>query len=344
MTSLTPMVITQRDVAARAGVSVSVVSAVLAGSKSVRMSPETRERVEEAIADTGYRTNHAAKALRQSRSGIVSVVVPKITNPILNEAVEGIQDAAEADGTVVIISEADRLSGGSKLLTRLVGTQMTDGFLVRATKVGDEAIAEFARRGIPFVVLNRPGPERHVGVWVDDSSGVAAAAEHLLAAGHRRIAFVGGPDHGLGVDDRIAGFRRAHEERGRRPDETLVRAVGYDPATIALATTDLVTGRRPPTGLIVDNAWVAAGAVAALVDQGVRIPEDMSVITYHDLPQGEFVRPALSAVRMPVREAGQAGFAVLQKMIMGGRGRSATIRRPGPLVVDRGSVTRPRRT
>ncbi len=332
--------VTQREVAARAGVSPSVVSAVLAGSSSVRMSEETRRRIEQVIAETGYRTNHAARSLRQARSRIVSAVVPKLTNPIFNQVVAGIETAADLDDTMVIISDSERLAEGGTLLSRLVGTGMADGFLVRETTLGDETIAEFQRRGIPFVVLNGRGTRGHTSVWVDDTAGIAAATDHLLELGHRRIGLVGGPVHGTGTDDRRRGFDQAHAGRRRSVSVELVRPVGYEPEAIHAATRELLALRRRPTALVVDNAWVARAAVAAAIDHHVAIPDELSIITYHDIPTAEFDRPALSSVAMPLDEAGRQGYAVLRRMINGERPRSRVITDPAPRVIDRGS-TRP---
>ncbi|HEY9291162.1 MAG TPA: LacI family DNA-binding transcriptional regulator [Microlunatus sp.] len=331
--------VTIKEVAARAGVSTAVVSAAISGAQgTIRMSEATRERVERAIAETGYRANHAAKSLSLSRSGVIAAVVPKIANPIFELAIRGMQDAAEADGDVLLLADALWIEPGSHLMSRIAGTGMVDGFLLRTTDWGSETAEELTSRSIPFVILQTPIDGGPVAVWVDDRAGIDLATSRLLDQGHRRIALIGGPTGGPTSDGRIDGYRDAMRRAQVRADLTLVRQVGYEPSDVGAETHRLLTSVEPPTALIIDNVVAAPGALAAITDLGIRVPEELSLIVYHDLPLADSLRPAPTTVRMPVFEAGRRGYLALRRLIDGKPARSTTIARPAPKLIDRGSV------
>lgn len=334
--------VTLKDVAKKAGVSTAVVSAAMSGSATtIRMSEATRLRVERAIAETGYRVNHAAKSLSMSRSGIVAAVVPKIANPVFELAIRGIQAAAEEAGDVLMLADALWIEPGTHLMQRMVGTRMVDGFLVRSPQLGSETIEELTSRTIPYVILQTPGDdEQRTSIWIDDHAGIAAATEHLLQLGHRRIALVGGPDRDFG-GPRVAGYLDTLRAAGLRPDPRLIHRSGFDPHVVAQSAMAVLTGSEPPTAMIVDNVIAAAGALATIVDLGLRVPEDLSVVVYQDLPSADVLRPAPTTVRMPVYEAGVRGYRALRQLIDGKRPRSALVKSPRPKLIDRGSTAPP---
>ncbi|MFC7844350.1 LacI family DNA-binding transcriptional regulator [Streptomyces sp. NPDC001046] len=330
--------VTLRTVAEHAGVSAAVVSAAISGSSTVRMSEATRQRVLEAIRELGYVPNHAARSLKTSRTGIVATITPKISNPVFDEALRGVQDAADAHEGVVLISDSDRISPGSNLMSRLVGTGMADGFLVRFMAVDNENIAAFTARGVPCVILNGPSDGTHVCVWVDDREGIFLATDHLLELGHRRIALIGGPPTPFTADARGNGYRAAFRSRRLTPPGREWIMPGYEPHDVKTRLSSLMRRSDPPTAVVIDNVVLARGLIAAVADLGLRVPDDLSVIAYHDIPQADFYRPALSTVKMPLYEAGVRGYETLKRMIDGGQGRSATVRKPAPTIIDRGST------
>lgn len=330
--------VTIKDVAKLAGVSTAVVSAAMSGrAHNIRMSDATRLRVERAIADTGYRANHAATALRRSRSGVIAAVVPKIANPVFELAIRGMHDAAEKSGDVLLLADAEWIEPGSHLMSRIAGTGMVDGVLLRSTRWGTETSDELTMRSIPFVVLQNPADDHRTSVWVDDEAGIFAATTHLLSLGHRRIAMAGGPELSFG-GTRIDGFVNAMAAFDVEYDRSLVRPIGYDAVALGLEVRRLLTRDDPPTALIIDNILVATGALAAIVDLGVRVPDDLSVVVYQDLPMADHLRPAPTTVRMPIYQAGVRGYRTLRSMIDGKRGRSAVVASPKPKLIDRGSA------
>lgn len=337
--------VTIKDVAERAGVSTAVVSAALGGnSRTVRMSEATRQRVELAIAETGYRANHAAKSLSLSRTGVIAAVVPKIANPVFEYVIRGMHAAAEEQGEVLLLADSLWIEPGSHLMARMAGTGMVDGFLVRTTEWGSERSEELTKRNLPFVILQTPAPpapNAPISVWVDDSAGIAAAARHLLELGHRDIAMVGGPRSARGLGTRAGGLRDALAEADLAFDPTRFHPIGFDLGAVEAAVRQVMLGDRRPTALIIDNVSAAQGALAALVDLGIRVPQDVSVVAYHDLPTADHLRPAPTTVRMPLEQAGRLGYQTLQRLIAGQPAQSVVVRTPAPLLVDRGSTAPP---
>lgn len=327
--------VTIKDVAKRAGVSTAVVSATITGrAKTVRMSEATRLRVEQAIVETGYRVNHAAKSLRVSRSGVIAAVVPKIANPIFEYAIRGMQAAAEEAGDVLLLADALWIEPGSHLMRRMAGTGMVDGFLLRSAHLRSETIDELTGRSIPYVFLQTPFDDQRTSVWVDEAAGVGTAARHLLRLGHRRIALVGGPDAG----PRVEGYLTALGEFGVEPDPRLIDRVGFDPLAVGRSTTAILSAADRPTAMIIDNMVAAPGALAAIVDLGLRVPEDLSIVVYQDLPSADVMRPAPTTVRMPIYQAGARGYQMLSQVIDGKRVRSGLIKSPRPKLIDRRST------
>ncbi|WP_232827428.1 LacI family DNA-binding transcriptional regulator [Jiangella endophytica] len=339
-----------REVAAKAGVSVAVVSAVVSGgSGNVRLSEETRQRVLRTVEATGYRRNHAARALRSSHAGVISVVIPRVTNAVLARAMEGMQQLAQDEGLVLMLTDANWIVADGKvsnLMTRLSGTGIVDGFIVRTTSVGNEAVADLTARGVPLVILHEPFPGHdHVCVWVDDEPGVRAAAEHLIELGHEHIAMIGGPRHDIPDDAaRSRGFRAALAEHDLPLTSQSILAVGYGEAEIAAAIRKLFQAATPPTGIVVDNVVAAPAAMATVVDLGLRVPDDVSVIAYHDIDAAGLTRPSLSTVKMPVEEAGRKGLETLLRLIAGEPAESVLVSDPPPVVIQRQSTAPPSRT
>lgn len=308
--------VTLRDVAKHAGVSTAVVSATISGgSGTIRMSDATRQRVLASIEATGYTVNHAARSLRTARTGVVSAVVPKIANPVFEHVVRGIQQEVARNDGVLLLADSEWLTVGSHLLSRLAAGGMTDGFLVRRAQLGDDTIDELARLEVPCVVLASPDGV-HPSIWVDDRAGVRRATRHLLGLGHRRVALVGGLAHPDGfTDSRVIGFAEAFEQVEAAPSTDLYRPVGYDHGAAARAVSELLALEDRPTALVVDNVTSAAAVYGAIARAGLRVPEDVSVVGYHDVAEADVLWPALTTVRMPLHQVGVEAARMLHALV-----------------------------
>lgn len=327
-----------RDVAKHAGVSVSAVSAVINGSRYVRMTPQTRERVLDAIKATKYVPNHAARTLRLARSGVIAVIIPKISNPVFEEMLRGVQDAADELNNVVLLGDSDRVRPGSNLLDRLTTHGRVDGFLLfPSTTIDVKTIAELTERNVPVVVLAYSDAYSAATVGVDDARGFELATRHLIELGHTRIGFLGGlPD--THVSRREEGYRRALREAGirRRPEWT--QQEGFTAQGAADALTSILELTKRPTALVVNNVTTAIGVLASAHDRGIDIPGDLSIVAYHDIPLAATIRPALTCVRMPMYEVGNRGIRMLARLLDGNTLEHHIIEEPAPELIVRSST------
>lgn len=334
--------VTMKTLADHAGVSVSVVSAVISGSKYVRMSEETRGRVLQAIKDLNYVPNYAARSLRLAKSNVLAVVVPHISDPIYSRMLDGIYRGADELGCVVLLGDAARVRSGSELLNRILGQGQVDGVLVRpSATLGSELFHEVGRHGTPMVVLDELDDPDVVSIASDDTAGMAVAVQHLAALGHRDIAFLGGEERYNATRARIEGFRAAMAARDLDVRSDWITYSHQEAVSGYRAMLSLLDGSSRPTAMIVNNITTALGVLAAASDRGVAVPSQLSIVAYHDTHEAEFSRPALTTVAMPMAEWGYEGVLALGELREGRSVASRRVTSPEPRLVVRGSTAPP---
>lgn len=342
------MPVTLVEVAARAGVSPATVSRVLNGNYPVAAS--TRERVEQAVRELDYVVNAHARALLHSTSGIVGVVLNDASDPFFAGIARGIQAAANGTRRLSIICNSDGDPSQEFAFLDLLRGHRADAVVVVGAAPEDEEFrAESTNRanglrtsGTRLVLCGRPSPSPSAPgdvVSIENESGSVAITQHLLDLGHRDIAYITGPPARTTTTARFNGFRSTMEAAGITVDESMVMPGDFnrDSGRAAVATL-LATGKKF-TALLAGNDLMAAGAIAALREAGVRVPEDVSVAGYDDLPTAVDVWPALTTVHVPLEDVGRLAV----ELAFGGSGMQTTITVPTHLVV-RGSTTAPQRT
>lgn len=331
--------VTLKMLAERAGTSVSVVSAVINDSPHVRMSADTRERVLAEIKKANYVPNHAARSLRLARTQLLAVIIPSISRPVFEPLLDGIYAGAEESGDVVLLGDAGNLVSGSQLVERILGQGQVDGTLVRHSATLDGAIVDdLAARGAPLVVLDEVPDDRFTWVSLDEPLGCRVVTQHLLDLGHREIAFIGGVEAFSGTKRRLQGFSDAMRDAGCRVrDEWVIfgpqlAEPGYE------AMSSLIASGPIPTAVVANNIVTGRGIASAALDAGIRIPQDLSIAAFHDLPGADVDRPALTTVSMPMRELGLAGVRMFNRLRAGESVESRMITDPPPRLIDRGST------
>jgi LacI family transcriptional regulator len=309
--------VTIRDVARFAEVSHQTVSRVINGAH--RISPQTRARVERAIADLGFRPSHIARSLVRRRPNMVGLVMGDVASPFFPDVVRGAEDVlAPADYSLILSSSRRDPERERKNVTRLL-ERSTDGLILGAPQSPPQALAELAdRTAVPMVFLNRDVQGPHVAaVWVDWQSATAEVVDHLAALGHRRVALV--------------VPTRAEAPFGNREDwygPALARAaLGPEPAWIFRESISLEGGyragqrllalRERPTAAICHSDVMAIGLLQACTEAGVGVPRDLSIVGWDDLPYANLVTPALTTVRVPRYELGQAAARRLLDLMAG---------------------------
>ena len=332
---------TLSDVAARAGVDVSTVSRVLSGSQGQRIADKTRRRILQAAKSLKYQPNMAARSLRVARTFSLGIAVPQLDNPVFSQIIIGAERGARERGYSLVVAHIEESSSDDDAYGRLVSANRVDGLLV--TTLNDNSIVLRAARNarVPFVLLNRSVKGIRNSITFDSAEAARIAVRHLIELGHTRIAHLSGqlnPSTGIG---RFAGYRDALAAAGIPYDPSLVAVSGYTVKGGADAMRAIL--QRPgerPTALFVLTLSAATGAMLVLQERGIRVPDEMSIVTVHDAPIAEVMFPPLTTVQMPVERMGYDGATGLIDLIEGRRKTVCDVMAPLQLVL-RASTSRP---
>lgn len=337
---------TSADVATEAGVSRTTVSFVLNGRTDVKIPEDTRGRVLRAAERLGYHPNAPARQLAGGRSRIMALVLRQTpeqlaADAILAETLRGLATAARSQGFQVMV-EPLAPDGPDGSYAGLLRAQHADGMIISGPRVDDPQLTALVRDGFP-VVLQGTLPGLNVAsVDVDNVAGARVAVEHLLALGHRRIACItNAPLVYTAAIERLEGYRQALAAAG----------IEHDPALVATADFDAPTGHAAMQRLLADAAFdavfvasdvVALGAIGALREAGLRVPDDVSVVGFDDIPLAAYFDPPMTTIRLPAFELGQAaGRALLERIAdPAAAGRTLLMTE----LVVRASTAAPRRT
>ncbi|MDQ3782980.1 MAG: LacI family transcriptional regulator [Actinomycetota bacterium] len=305
------------DVAARAGVSKSLVSLVMRGAPNV--SDARRAAVLSAAAELGYRPNAMAQGLVRSRTFVVGVMLSDLHNPFFTAVVDGISAGAHALDYRALINTGDRSAAREEDAVETLLRLRTDGIVLAGTVI-DPAVIDRLGREVPIVLASKGSASKLVdSVVTDDVAGAALAVDHLVGLGHRRIAHVSG-GAGAGADSRVTGYRRAMR-RHRLSDQVRVVPGAYTEAGGAAGATALWADGSPPTGIVAPNDLAAIGVIQAVEDMGLRVPDDVSVVGYDDSSVAALAHIGLTSVRQHPEEMGARAVELLVERI--DRGRSA---------------------
>lgn len=304
-------VVSVKDVAERAGVSVGTVSNVM--NHPEKVADAARARVLAAIEELGFIRNDAARQLRDGRSTSIGLVVLDVRNPFFTDIARGAEDRAAQAGLTVLLANSDENPAREAAYVDLFEQQRVHGVLI--SPLGDitPRLGMLRARGIPAVLVDRAAPDASFSsVSVDDVAGGRMAAEHLIAQGRRRIAFVGGPLQLRQASDRLDGARQAVAEH---PDVEL-RVIEIDALSVIAgraAGAAIVESADRPDAVFAANDLVAMGVLQALMMQGagIRVPEDIALIGYDDIDFASAAVVPLSSIRQPSALIGQTAVEIL---------------------------------
>ncbi len=301
-----------KEVARRAGVSLGTVSNVLNRPQSV--TPQTRQRVLDAIEELGYVRNDSARHLRAGRSRTVAIVVLDVSNPFFTDVVHGAEEAVEQAGGMLIVCNSGEDQARERRHLDMLEEQRVRGLLV--TPVGDghhKRLERLIKRGIPVVLVDRgTGEPNRCSVSVDDVLGGRLAAQHLLECGHRRIAFVGGPFSIRQVADRHAGAEAVlAEQDGIELQTVQTRTLSATAGREAAEAICAMPPARRPTAVFCANDLLALGALQGLVTGGLRVPQDVAIVGYDDIDFAAAAAVPLTSVRQPREQLGRTAAELL---------------------------------
>ena len=307
---------TIHDVAQDAGVSPTTVSRYL--NNRIELPPATAARIDAAIKKLDYRPNLLAKRLSTGKTEAVGLVTPEIREPFFAELASAFEDEADHHGYTVFMSStrSDRKREIASL-ERLQDGHV-DGLLMMTNTPDDGTLAGLIgeRRNVVIVDEDIPGVSVP-RLFVENSEGAYQATRHLIEAGHRRIAYLGGPQGLLTVTERREGFLMAMNEAGIAVRSEYVAMGSFAPELARAATVRFLELPLPPTAIFASSDYLAIGAVMGLRDANVSVPDEVSLIGFDDIAFSTLLTPPLSAVRQPVEQLGRQGFLTLLALLDG---------------------------
>lgn len=300
-----------REVAEAAGVSIGTVSNVINDPDRVRDS--TRAKVEQAMSSLGFVGSRAAAQLRSRRSQMIGVVVPDVGNPFWASVVRGIESICDRRDLSLLVCSTHQSAGRQLELLRALQGQGVDGLVIAPISEQAEDLRVFEDRPYGVVTLERRLPGSTAG-WVDldDVEGARLAMAHLLDLGHRRVTLVNGPEQVSWCADRHEGAVRAIQDAGLDPDEVLRTVVVHD-LTVdeGRAAMRSAVAQERPQAVMCANDLLALGAMFALREEGLSVPEDVALVGYDDTVFAAALDPPLTTVFQPSFEMGVAAAKLL---------------------------------
>ncbi len=326
------------EVAARAGVSPAVVSRVLSKDSRLRISPETRARVLQAVTDLQYVPSHTARSLRMRLPSALTLVMPDATNSVHSELVRGVESAARERELAVMLASSERINEGREWLRRIVREGRTDGVIFQPPPdLGSAAVRSVTELPAPVVVINWDEESAERTIVFDDAAGAEAAVRHLAERGHRDVGFAGAtPGHAPGAR-RLQGFETALGDLGLARRPAWITHEGLTSEDGRSAARQLLRAPRLPTAVVVANINAALGFLAEMHANDVEVPAQLSIIAFHDVWLADATWPPLTTVRMPFHEM---GVAAVDMLFADGSpaGYHIKVKRPRPIIVSRQSV------
>ena len=329
------------EIARRANVSTATVSRTLNQSGAVR--PETARKVWRAAAALNYYPNSHARTLVSGRSRLLGLIVSDITNPFFPELIHNFETLATQQGYDLILTSTDYQTARMTGCVRRMLERKVDGVAIMTSEMDLGLIKELARRGVPLVFMDvgRVGP-RMSHVLIDYASGIRQAVDHVVDLGHTRVAFIAGPLDLHSARTRRQAFIDGMRAHKIQPEAKLIREGTHTAEGGQPAMTALLRGGKPPTAVVCSNDWTAIGALHAIDAAGLRVPEDISLVGFDDIPLASYTHPPLTSVRMSAGDVGSTAFDALFRLIGGDRPEGGLYQVPTRLVI-RQSTAKPAR-
>jgi len=303
-----------REVAERAGVSVTTVSHVINHTRPV--SEQLSERVKAAMDELGYQPNQLARSLRVGATHTIGLILPDSANPFFAEIARGIEDTGFEQGYSVIICNTDNDQQKEQLYVSVLLEKQVDGMIFVSAGESTQAISALRARRKPFVVVDRMVSNVETdSVMTDNARGGELAVTHLIQLGHRRIGCISGPSALSPSADRLTGYRNALEAHGIPVEEALIVKGDFHYQGGYAAALQLLTAPAPPTAIFALNDLMAIGAIAAAKKLGKRVPEDVSVIGFDDIDLAPYMSPALTTIAQSKHQMGVVATSLLFERI-----------------------------
>ena len=315
--------VTSRDVAERAGVSRTTVSFVLNDVPGANISQETRRRVLQAAQEMGYVPDAAARSLASRRTNTLGLVLVRNQSHIAVDAflplvIHGLADTTRQSGFHLLLEPVEDISHPEAYI-HLVRAKHIDGIVLSGPRSDDQQLPSLLNEGFPVVLLGQLPGNPACFVDVDNRSAAREAVQHLICLGHQRIGCItNAPTQYTGGADRLAGYRDALQSAGIAFEERLVRFGNFVPESGYQAAFSLLKEVPAPTAIFVASDVVAFGAMAAIRECGLTIPDEVALVGFDDVPLARYIDPPLTTVRLPAAELGRQAGQMIVRLIQNG--------------------------
>ncbi|SFS90106.1 LacI family DNA-binding transcriptional regulator [Saccharopolyspora flava] len=300
---------TLADVARVAGVSSATVSYVLNGTRKVR--PETERAVRAAVEEVGYIQNTLARSLATARTLSIGVAISSASNPFFTEILQGIEAEAVDRGYSLLVADPRDDPDHELRVVSHLHQRRIDGIVLAPSPDPSRTMRYLADHDVPTVLADRVLPGDYDQVSTDNTESTAALVDHLAELGHRRIGFVAGLAGLSTTDERLAGYREGLRRNDIEADPDLCREGSSESESARRAASELLTGPSPATAIIAANNAMTIGAMRAVRDLSLRVPEDVALVAFDDFPWADLFTPRLTAIAQPSREVGAEALRLL---------------------------------
>jgi LacI family transcriptional regulator len=308
---------TIHDVAKLAGVAPITVSRVV--NNSGYFSQGTRARVEAAIAQLEYVPNRLASSLRSKRTNTLALVITDITNPFFTTLARGVEDTASDAGYTVVFCNTDESDVEEQKYLQVLLQQQVDGILLVPARSTSSSLEVIRKQGTPVVVLDRrmpPGTQVDV-VRCENEDGAYRLTRLLIDLGHRHIAILSGPMGVSTAEDRLAGYQRAMTEAGLQPASNLIIYGAFNQTSGYDMIQRLLVVEPRPSAIFAANNMIGIGALKAIQDAGLRVPDDIAMVSFDDLPPNLLTFPFFTVAAQPAYDMGRTATQLLVARLRG---------------------------
>ena len=311
------MRVTIKDIAELANTSYPSVSRALSGKPGV--SSKTREKVLKIAKEMNYQPNALARSLVQKRTSTIGLIIPDILNPYFPEIAKGVEDEAHKKDLSVFLCNSDWDGVREGIYIDQLIARRVDGIIIFPTSSENISdIKKKAGRNLPVIILGTSRVEDvSVSISIDNVLGAELSVLHLLDKKYRSLAFIGGTPGLSGVESRLEGFRKAHDKYGLSVSEEMIVENGFTFESGFNAVNQLLDQKRTPDAVFAQNDVIALGAIQALRTRGLRVPEDMAVSGFDDIPIASMTGIDLTTVRQPKYEMGKMAVTELYSILQG---------------------------
>lgn len=310
---------TSQDVARHAGVSRTTVSLVLNNVQDIQISDETRQRVLKSARELNYHPDASARRLVQGRTQVIGFIerqspLQKFADPFMGEVLRGIHKAARQHNYDVLYAPFSPDQENKDSFVRLIHERHADGIILSGPRFDDDEIIHLHKEGVPIVLQGQLPGANIPGVDVDNVGSARLATEHLILLGHQRIGMItNGPLIYTAAYDRRMGYKLALQEAGLPVDERMICQGAFSPESGYKAMQSLVSQPDPPSAVFIASDAVAIGAIEAARQAGIRIPDDVAIVGFDDIPWSAYLNPPLSTVCLPAHALGwSAGYLLIR--------------------------------